>query len=152
MNAEAKLKELGIELGGATAPIANYVPSVRAGNLIFLAGHLGVGPNGEQVSGKVGAEVSVDEGYAAARHAAIGQLARVRAETGSLDRVRRIVKVTGFVAADPGFYDHPRVVNGASDLLVEVFGEAGKHARSAVGVPSLPLNAAVEIEIVVEVE
>jgi enamine deaminase RidA (YjgF/YER057c/UK114 family) len=141
-----RLTELGVTLPEATAPIANYVPAVTSGNTIYLAGHLGPG------TGKLGESVSIDEGYAAARAAAIGQLARIRTECGSLDRVRRIVKVMGYVACTPDFTDHPRVMNGASDLLVEVFGEAGKHARSAVGVPSLPLNAPVEVEIVVEIE
>ena len=145
-NAEARLKELGISLPDAMAPIANYVPAVTAGNLIYLAGHLGPG------TGKVGINVSVEDAYQAARAAAIGQLARIRSECGSLDRVRRIVKVNGFVACPPDFTDHPRVINGASDLLVEVFGEEGKHARSAVGVPSLPLDAPLEVEMNVEIE
>ena len=146
MNAEVRLKELGIELPEGMAPIANYVPAVTAGKVIYLAGHLGPG------TGKVGAGISIEEAYAAARAAAIGQLARIRTECGSLDRVKHVVKVTGYVACAPEFIDHPRVINGASDLLVEVFGEAGKHARSAVGVPSLPLDAPVEVEIIVEVE
>ena len=146
ITAEARLTELGITLPEAAAPIANYVPAVTSGKTIYLAGHLGPG------TGKLGANVSIEEGYAAARAAAIGQLARIQTECGSLDRVRRIVKVMGYVACTPDFTDHPRVMNGASDLLVEVFGEAGKHARSAVGVPSLPLDAPVEVEIVVEIE
>jgi enamine deaminase RidA (YjgF/YER057c/UK114 family) len=144
-NAEAKLKELGIVLPEATPPIANYVPAVTAGNVIYLAGHLGPGV------GKLGAGVSVEEAYESARAAAIGQLARIRSECGSLNRVMRVVKVMGYVACTPEFTDHPRVINGASDLLVEIFGEAGKHARSAVGVPSLPLDAPVEVEIIVEI-
>ena len=159
MSAEERLRELGIELtgstpsaAGTTAPIANYIPAVRAGNLLFLAGHLGAGPNGERLTGKLGAEFSVEEGYAAAREAAIRLLARVREEAGSLDRVRRVVKVVGFVNSTPDFIDQPRVVNGASDLLVDVFGEAGRHARSAIGVASLPLGAPVEIEMIVELE
>jgi enamine deaminase RidA (YjgF/YER057c/UK114 family) len=158
-NAEAKLRELGIELPRPAAPnpdapppVANLVPVVRTGNLLFLSGTIGSGPNGERLSGKLGAEYGVDEGYAAARQAAIGLLGRVRDEAGSLDRVRRIVKVLGFVNSAPDFTDQPRVVNGASDLLVEVFGEAGRHARSAIGVASLPGGAPVEVEMVVEVE
>lgn len=151
-NYEARVAELGLSLPESPAPIANYIPAVVSGNMLFLAGVLGSGKSGERLTGKLGTDFSVQEGYDAARMSAIGHLARIKAALGSLDRVRRIVKVNGFVACVPEFIDHPSVVNGASDLLVEVFGEAGKHARSAVGVPSLPLDAPVEIELVVEIE
>jgi enamine deaminase RidA (YjgF/YER057c/UK114 family) len=151
-SAEERLRELGIELPGVAAPVANYVPAVTAGNLVFLSGGLAVRPDGTRPAGKVGSEVSIEEAYAAARLAALGLLARLRAETGSLDRVRRIVKLTGFVNAAPDFESQPQVINGASDLLVEVFGEAGRHARSAIGVGSLPFNAPVEVELVAEIE
>ena len=152
MSAEDKAKELGLDLGGASPPVANYVATVRTGNLVFVSGQLPTRSDGSRPIGKLGAEVSVEEGYDAARLAAVGLLARVRAETGSLDRVKRVVKVTGFVNATPDFTQHPRVINGASDLLAEVFGEAGRHARAAIGVGSLPLGAPVEVELIVEVE
>ncbi len=140
MSAEDKAKELGLDLGGAAAPIANYVPAVRTGNLIFVSGQLPTRPDGSRPTGKLGAEISVEDGYEAARLATVALLARVRAEAGSLDRVKRVVKVTGYVNATPDFTQHPQVVNGASDLLAEVFGDAGRHARAAVGVGSLPLG------------
>ena len=152
MSAEEKAKQLGLDLGGATPPVANYVPTVRTGNLIFVSGQLPTRPDGSRPTGKLGAEISVEEGYEAARLATIGLLARVRAETGSLDRVKRVVKVTGYVNATPDFTQHPQVINGASDLFFEVFGDAGRHARAAVGVGSLPLGAPVEVELIVEVE
>ncbi len=152
MSAEDKAKELGLDLGGTTPPVANYVSTVRTGNLIFVSGQLPTRPDGSRPTGKLGAEISVEEGYEAARLATVGLLARVRAETGSLDRVRRVVKVTGYVNATPDFTQHPQVINGASDLLAEVFGDAGRHARAAVGVGSLPLGAPVEVELIVEVD
>jgi enamine deaminase RidA (YjgF/YER057c/UK114 family) len=149
---EARIAELGLKLPESPPPIANYIPAVVVGNVLFLSCVLGSGSGGERLEGKLGADFTAEQGYAAARQSAIGHLARIKASIGSLDRVKRLVKVTGFVACTPDFVDHPAVINGASDLFVEVFGEAGRHARSAVGVPSLPLNAPVEVELIVEVE
>ena len=152
MSAEEKLRELGIELPDAPAPVANYVRAVTTGNLVFLSGH---GPHRDTRTGKVGRDLSIEEGYAAARSVAINLLASLKAEIGDLDRVTRIVKVLGMVNCTEEFVSMPQVINGCSDLLVEVFGEAGRHARSAVGMQSLPgmgVGAiAVEIEMVVEV-
>ncbi len=155
---EARLSELEITLpdlsAAAAAPnpfAANNVPAVRTGNLLFLSGNIGVGPNGERIAGKLGREVTVEQGYESARQAGIRQLARLKAELGSLDEVTRIVKVVAFVNSMPEFTDPPRVANGASDLFTDVFGENGKHARSAVGVATLPGGAPVEVEMVVEV-
>jgi len=147
MSAEKRLKELGINLGAVSAPIANYVNAVRTGNLLFLAGK-GPGP----VKGKLGREFTVDQGYQHARSVGLALLAVMKAELGSLDKVKRVVKVLGMVNAVPEFTDHPKVINGCSDLFVEVFGDAGKHARSAVGMGSLPMGIPVEIEVIVEVE
>ncbi len=154
MTAEDKVRELGLDLSRPATPLANYVPAVRTGNLVFLSGHVPPArADGSRPAGKVGAEVNVDQAYQLARTVAVAMLGSLRAEIGSLDRVRRIVKVLGMVNATADFTQHPRVVNGASDLLVEVFGEAiGKHARSAVGVASLPADVPVEIEMVVEIE
>ncbi len=149
---EANLKALGIELPEAATPVANYVNAVRTGNLIFLAGKGPNKPGGGYVTGKVGQDLSIEEGYEAARLAAISQLAVLKAELGNLNKVKRIVKVTGMVNCIPDFTNQPEVINGFSDLMVEVFGERGKHARAAVGMGSLPRNIAVEIEAVVEVE
>ena len=149
---EARLQELGIELPEPSTPVANYVNAVRSGKLVFLAGKGPLRPDGTNITGKLGADLSIEEGYEAARLTGINQLAALRAELGSLDRVQRIVKVTGMVNAAPNFTDHPKVINGFSDLMVEVFGERGKHARAAVGMGSLPSNIAVEIEMIVEVE
>jgi enamine deaminase RidA (YjgF/YER057c/UK114 family) len=147
---EAKLREMGVELPSLSPPIANYVRAVRSGNLVFLAG---AGPlkDGKYWAGKVGTDLSVEEGYQAARLTGINQLAALKAEIGDLSRVKRIVKVLGMVNCGPDFADHPEVINGFSDLMVEVFGEKGKHARSAVGMTALPRNMAVEIEMIVEV-
>ncbi|HFA49356.1 MAG TPA: RidA family protein [Bacteroidetes bacterium] len=149
---EAKLKALGIELPQAASPVANYVNAVRTGNLLFLAGKGPNKPGGGYVTGKVGQDLSIEEGYEAARLTAIAQLAVLKAELGNLNKVKRIVKVTGMVNCTPDFTNQPEVINGFSDLMVEVFGERGKHARAAVGMGSLPRNIAVEIEAVVEVE
>jgi len=150
-NPEAKLREMGIVLPVPAAPIANYVKAVRTGNLIFLAG---AGPqiNGQYVTGKVGADLTVDEGYQAARLTGIQQLGVLKAELGDLSKVTRIVKVLGMVNCLPDFVNQPEVLNGYSDLMVEVFGEKGKHARSAVGMVALPRNMAVEVEMIVEFE
>lgn len=150
MGAEARLKELGIELPEVPKPIANYVRSVRVGTLLFLAGH-GPQRDGRQVSiGKVGRDLTVEEGAQAARLVGLNLLASTREALGSLDRVKRIVKVLGMVNSADGFGDQPKVMNGFSDLMVEVFGEAGRHARSAVGMAELPMGISVEIEMIVE--
>ena len=152
MSAEKRLRELGIELGKVSSPVANYVNAVRTGNLLFLAGK---GPrpdsSGKRPSGKVGRDYTADEAYQHARTVGIDLLAVMRSELGSLDRVKRVVKLLGMVNAAPEFADHPRVINGCSDLFVEVFGDAGRHARSAVGMGSLPMGIPVEIECIVEV-
>lgn len=148
---EERLIELGIELNVPGAPMANYVNSVRSGNLIFMAGKGPRLPEGGNVTGKLGDSLTVEHGYEAARLSGIAQLAALKAEIGDLNKVKRIVKVTGMVNASPDFTDHPEVINGFSDLMVEVFGDRGKHARAAVGMASLPRNIAVEIEMIVEV-
>lgn len=148
---EARLKALGIQLPPAPTPVASYIPAVRTGNLVFLAGQGPLAGGKPSVTGKVGADLSEEEGYKAARATILVSLAALRAEIGSLDRVRRIVKVVGWVNSAPGFTRQPWVINGASDLLVEIFGDAGRHARSAVGANELPLNIPVEIEMVVEI-
>jgi enamine deaminase RidA (YjgF/YER057c/UK114 family) len=149
---EKKLKELGIDLGTVSAPIANYVNAVRTGNLLYLAGK---GPrpdsSGKRPKGKVGREYTVEQGYEHARSVGLDLLAVMRQELGSLDRVKRVVKVLGMVNAVPEFEDQPKVINGCSDLFVEVLGERGKHARSAVGMGSLPMGIPVEIEVIVEI-
>jgi enamine deaminase RidA (YjgF/YER057c/UK114 family) len=154
MSAEERARHLGLDLGRPPSPVANYVPAVRAGNLVFLSGHVPpAGEDGTRPQGKVGAEFDVEAAYQVARAVAVSMLASLRAEIGSLDRVRRVVKVTGLVNASESFTQHPQVINGASDLLVEVFGpEIGKHARTAAGAGSLPANVPVEIDMVVEVE
>ena len=146
------LKEMGIELKEPSKPVANYVNAVRTGNLIFLAGKGPRTPDGELITGKLGDDLDVEKGYEAARAVALLQLAVLKTELGDLNKVKRIVKVWGMVNATPDFTDHPEVINGFSDLMVEVFGEKGKHARAAVGMGSLPRNIAVEIELIVEVE
>ena len=151
-DAEAKLKELKIELPVIGKPIANYVHLVRAGNLLFLAGKGPSNAQGVYTTGKVGKDLSLEQGKEAARLTAINQLAVLKAELGNLNKVKRIVKVLGMVNCEADFKDHPKVINGFSDLMVEIFGEKGKHARSAVGMCSLPMNMAVEIELIVEVE
>ena len=148
---EAKLKKMGVQLPEPSSPVANYVNAVRSKNLVFMAGKGPRKANGENITGKVGKDLSVEEGYQAARLTAINQLAALKAEIGDLSRVKRIVKVTGMVNAAPDFTDHPKVINGFSDFMVEVFGDRGKHARAAVGMASLPANIAVEIEMVVEI-
>ncbi len=150
-NPEAKLKELNITLPEPPQPVANYVNGVQAGNLIFLAGKGPRRADGTEITGKLGAGISIDEGYEGARLTAINQLAVLKAMLGDLSRVKRIVKVLGLVNSDPEFIDQPKVINGFSDLMVEVFGDKGKHARAAIGVASLPRGQAVEIELVVEV-
>jgi enamine deaminase RidA (YjgF/YER057c/UK114 family) len=143
---EKKLAEMGLQLPPVSKPIANYVKAVRVGNLVFLAGH------GTDVIGKVGKEVTIEQGYEAARQTGLSLLASLKAEIGNLNKVKRFVKVLGMVNCTEGFADQPKVINGFSDLMVAVFGERGKHARSAVGMYALPNNMAVEIEMIVEVE
>ena len=154
MSAEKKLKELGLDLGTVSAPVANYVNAVRTGNLLFLAGKgPRAGKDGKRPLGKVGREYSAEQAYEHARGVGLDLLAVMRAELGSLDKVKRVVKVLGMVNSAEGFQEQPKVINGFSDLMVEVFGEAiGKHARSAVGMAELPMGIPVEIEMVLEVE
>jgi len=149
---EAKLKELGIVLPTPGAPIANYVNAVQTGNLLFLAGKGPTGPDGKDIVGRLGSGMTVDQGYQAARSVAIAHLAVLKKELGDLKRVKRIVKVLGMVNSDPAFTQQPAVINGYSDLMVAVFGDKGKHARSAVGMPTLPNGIAVEVEVIVEIE
>ena len=148
---EQKLAEIGITLPTPTAPLANYVPVVRTGNLLFVSGQVSIDGAGKIMTGKLGADVDIETGRAAARLCAINILAQVKASIGDLDKVVRVVKLVAFVNSLPDFTDQPKVVNGCSDLLVEVLGDKGRHARSAVGIAALPFNAAVEVEAVVEV-
>lgn len=150
-NPEAKLEALNITLPEPPQPVANYVNGVQAGNLIFLAGKGPRRADGSEITGKLGAGISIEEGYEGARLTAINQLAVLKAMLGDLSRVKRIVKVLGLVNSDPEFIDQPKVINGFSDLMVEVFGDKGKHARAAIGVASLPRGQAVEIELIVEI-
>ena len=148
---ETRLADLGVTLPEPVAPVANYVPFVVSGNLVFISGQVSIGPDG-LITGKVGAALSVEEGIEAARACGVNLIAQLKAACeGDLARVRRVVKLGGFVNCNPDFTDQPKVVNGASDLMVAVFGEAGRHARAAVGAPALPLDAAVEIDGVFEI-
>ena len=152
MSAEKRVRELKIDLGTVSSPVANYVNAVRTGNLLYLAGKgPRMGENGRRPQGKVGRDYTVEEAYQQARSVGLDLLAVMRAELGSLDRVSRVVKVLGMVNATPEFHDHPKVINGCSDLFVQVFGDKGRHARSAVGMGSLPMGIPVEIECIVEV-
>jgi enamine deaminase RidA (YjgF/YER057c/UK114 family) len=148
---EARLAALGLELPPVPAPVAAYVPAVRTGSYVYTAGQLPLVEGKLLMTGKVGAQVSAAEAAALARTCALNALAALASVSGGLSAVVRVVKVTGFVASDPGFTDQPRVVNGASELLLEVFGEGGRHARSAVGMAALPFDAPVEIELIAEV-
>jgi enamine deaminase RidA (YjgF/YER057c/UK114 family) len=148
---EARLEELGIALPAPVAPVAAYLPCVRTGDLVYVSGQVPLAAGSPTATGRLGAGVSLDDGVTAARQCAVNVLAALKAELGELSRVRRVVKVTGFVASDPGFTDQPKVVNGASELFAEVFGDAGRHARAAVGVAALPLGVPVEVEAIVEV-
>ncbi|UCF91583.1 MAG: hypothetical protein JSW39_25475 [Desulfobacterales bacterium] len=152
MPIEIKLQEMGLKLPPAIKPVANYVPAVRAGNLVFLSGHGPVRDDGKLITGKVGEDLTLEAGYQAARQVALVLLASLKAEIGDLDKVQRVVKLLGMVNCTPDFTDQPKVINGASDLLVALYGAKGQHARSAVGMNALPLNIAVEIEMIVEVE
>ena len=151
MSAEKRIRQLGIELPQAPPPVANYVNAVRSGNLLFLSGKGPSAVDGLRPSGKLGREFNLEQGYKFARSTGLALLAVMRAELGSLDRVKRVVKLLGMVNAVPEFTDQPKVINGCSDLLVGVFGGRGRHARSGVGMGSLPSGIPVEIEVVVEV-
>ena len=151
MGAEARVKELRLELPAPPKPVATYLPAVQVANLLYVSGHGPLKPDGKMTAGRVGAELTLEQGKEAARVVGLAILATVRNTLGSLDRVLRLVKVLGMVNATPEFKDHPQVINGFSDLMVEVFGESGKGARSAVGMGSLPGNIAVEVEAIFEV-
>ena len=151
MSFEDKLKELGIELNSPPSPVANYIPVQQTGNLIYLSGQGPRDKSGNFITGKVGKDISADEAYELAKNTAINLISVMKSYLGSLDRIEKIVKVLGMVNSTSDFKDHPKVINGCSDFFVEVFGEKGRHARSAVGMGSLPNNMAVEIEIIVEV-
>jgi enamine deaminase RidA (YjgF/YER057c/UK114 family) len=153
MGAEATLKAKNITLPAQSTPMANYVSAVRTGNLLFLSGHGPVRTEGKpSARGKLGKDLSTEQGYKVAREVGLSLLASARTSLGSLDKVKRVVKVLGMVNAAPEFEDHPKVINGCSDLFVQVLGDKGKHARSAVGMGSLPMGIPVEIEVIVEVE
>jgi enamine deaminase RidA (YjgF/YER057c/UK114 family) len=149
---EERLQELGVDLPAPAAPVAAYVPCVRTGNLVYVSGQVPSVDGKPTHLGHLGDDVDLEAGRAAARTCAVNVLAALKAELGELSRVRRVVKVTGFVASTPGFTDHPKVVNAASELFGEVFGDAGRHARAAVGMAALPLGVPVEVEAIVEVE
>jgi len=148
LKVEEKLQELGIELPAVPSPVAAYVPAVKAGKWVYISGQLPFRQGKLAKTGKAGKEVTLEEAYAEARQCAINCLAALKSVAGDLDSVERIVKLTGFVASAEGFNDQPKVVNGASELIVQVFGDAGKHARAAVGVAELPMNAVVEVELI----
>ncbi len=152
VNIEQKLAEMGLSLPPAAKPIANYVTAVRTGDLLFVAGHTPYEDGKTKRTGKLGKDLTVEEGYQAARNVTLNCLATVKAMVGDLDRVKQVVKVVGMVNCTEDFRDQPKVINGCSDLLVALFGEAGKHARSAMGVAALPNQVAVEIEMVVAVD
>ena len=151
MSYETRLTELGIQLPSPPQPVATYVPAVQAGDLLFLSGVIPFRDGKLVLAGKLGADLTVEQGYEAARIALLNALAIVRKELGTLDRVKKVVRMVGHVASADGFVQQPAVVNGASDLLVKIFDEAGRHARVAVGAAELPLNAPVELEIILQV-
>ncbi|HEX2923544.1 MAG TPA: RidA family protein [Chloroflexota bacterium] len=151
MTPEERLTARGMELPAPPTPVGNYVPAVRVGNLVFLSGHGPNQPNGPQWQGKVGQNLDIEQGQAAAQSAMLNLLASLKAEIGELSRVRRVVKLLGMVNCTPDFGAQPKVINGASDLLVDLFDDRGRHARSAVGMAALPNNIPVEIEMIVEV-
>lgn len=148
MTVEERLAQLGLTLPEAPAPVASYVPAVKQGNWVYVSGQIPLRDGKVRVSGKVGSEVSLEDAQEEARQCALNALAIIKSVAGSLDNVERIVKVTGFVACSPDFTDAPKVVNGASDLFLEVFGDKGRHARAAVGVTALPLDVPVEVEVI----
>lgn len=151
MSYEAKLKELGLTLPDPPKPVANYIPVVRVGELLFLSGVLPSREGQLSMTGKLGQELTIEQGKEASRVAVLNGLSIIRHEAGSLDRVKQIVKMVGHIASAPGFTDQPQVLNGASDLLVSIFGDAGRHARVAVGAAELPRQAPVEIELIVQI-
>jgi enamine deaminase RidA (YjgF/YER057c/UK114 family) len=151
MSAEQKLKELGLMLPQPPKPVANYVPAVKTGNLLFISGHGPYDDGNTKISGKVGRELTMEEGYQAARNVTLNCLATVKAAVGDLDKVKRVVKLLGMVNCTEDFKDQPKVINGCSDLLVAIFEDAGKHARSAVGMQALPNQIPVEIEMILEI-
>jgi len=151
MSADLKMKELGLILPQPPKPVANYVPAVKTGNLLFVSGHGPYNDGKAKISGKVGRELTIEEGYQTARNVALNCLASVKATIGDLDKVKRVVKLLGMVNCTDDFKDQPKVINGCSDLLVAIFGDVGKHARSAVGMQALPNQIPVEIEMILEI-
>jgi enamine deaminase RidA (YjgF/YER057c/UK114 family) len=149
---EQRLEQLGVSLPTPAAPVAAYLPCVRTGNLVYVSGQVPVVDGKPTHVGRLGETVGLEDGVAAARTCAVNVIAALKAELGELARVRRVVKLTGFVASTPEFTDHPKVINGASELFGEVFGDAGRHARAAVGMAALPLGVPVEVEAIVEVD
>ena len=152
MSFDARLEALGLELPPAPKPVASYIPAVRSGHLLFLSGMLPFRNGQLTCTGKVGRELTPDQGSGASRTAVLNALAVARQELGTLDRIKKVVRMVGHVASAEGFVQQPAVINGASDLLVQIFGEAGRHARVAIGVAELPLNAPVELELILEVD
>jgi enamine deaminase RidA (YjgF/YER057c/UK114 family) len=151
IDAEQRLSELGLKLPEAPQPVANYVPHLITGDQLFISGQIAKDAAGRVLTGHLGGGVSIEDGQAAARHAALSLLAQAKAALGSLDRVAQVLRLTGFVASAPGFTDQPKVINGASDLLVGVLGDAGRHTRSAVGVASLPMCTCVEVDAILKI-
>lgn len=151
MNVEAKLAQMGLTLPPPGPPAGNYIGAVRVGNLLFVSGHGPRRADGQYITGKVGRDVTTEQAYEAARLVMLNCLTSAKRELGDLDRIKRIVKLLGMVNCTEDFTEHPRVINGASDLLVELYGEHGRHARSAVGMQQLPMNIPVEVEMIVEV-
>ena len=148
----ARLRELGLELPPAPSPVANYVPYLIAGNLLFISGQISKAGDGTLLSGRVGDTLSIEDGIAAAKVCALNVLAQAQAALGDLDRVAQVMRLTGFVNSGPDFTDHPKVINGASDLMVAVLGDKGRHTRAAVGVSGLPAGAAVEVDAIISVK
>jgi enamine deaminase RidA (YjgF/YER057c/UK114 family) len=148
---EARIAELGLTLPAAPNPVANYVPFLVSGNLLFISGQISKAADGSIITGALGRDVDIEQGQAAARLCALNILAQAKSALGSLDRIGQVLKLTGFVNATADFADHPKVVNGASDLMVDVLGDKGRHTRAAVGVSGLPLNSAVEVDAVIAI-
>lgn len=151
MEIEKKMRGLGLELPEVPKPVASYVPAVRSGNYVYTSGQVPFAKGELMYRGKLGGDLTIEQGYECARVTALNCLAAVKSVTDDLDRVKQIVRVTGFINSAPGFGDQPKVLNGASDLLVEIFGERGKHSRLAIGTSELPLGAPLEIDMVVEI-
>ena len=149
---EAKLKEMGIELPEAPKPLAAYIPAIQAGEFVYTSGQVPLASGELKYKGKVGSDLTEEQGYEAARLCAINCLSAIKGVIGDLDKIAQVIKVTGFVNSAPGFSSQPKVINGASEFLSQVFGDAGKHARAAVGVSELPINAAVEVEMIVKLK